>query len=145
MPRVRDRDREQHIALARTKARKAGANLDASTRNAGIDYDRAAKVQRKKDRRTRRLDDLLTEPYVESFLQALMDLEHARTKVSELLDTLTFRERHIVELRAIDGWDASEIGRVFRVTRARVYAIYNRAMKKLGDQAKLLEQAKKPS
>ena len=141
----RDPDREQHIALARTRARKEGANVAVSTRNAEIDYDRAAKVQRKKDRRTRRLDDLLTEPCVESFLQALMDLEHAKTKVSELLATLDFRERHIVELRAVEGWDVHEIAKLFRVTSARVYAIYRRAMKKLGDQAKLLEQAKKPS
>ena len=58
-----------------------------------------------------------------------------RTKIDELLKTLTYREREIVRLRygLDDGYTYTleEVGRIFRVTRERVRQIEAKALKKL--------------
>lgn len=127
----RDRDREQHIALARTKARKAGANLAASTRNAGIDYDRTMKAQRKKDRRTKRLDDLLNEPFQDTFLHALADLEHAHVRIEQMLAKLPDRERQVMRA-ALQGVPYTDLATTMQVSPARVRQLYLTAVKRLG-------------
>ena len=58
-----------------------------------------------------------------------------RTKIDELLKTLTYREREIVRLRygLDDGYTYTleEVGRIFRVTRERVRQIEAKALRKL--------------
>ena len=58
-----------------------------------------------------------------------------RTRIDELLKTLTYREREIVRLRygLDDGYTYTleEVGRIFRVTRERVRQIEAKALKKL--------------
>ncbi|TWU19702.1 sigma-70 family RNA polymerase sigma factor [Allorhodopirellula heiligendammensis] len=58
-----------------------------------------------------------------------------RTKIDELLKTLTFREREIIRLRygLVDGYSYTleECGRIFKVTRERVRQIEAKAVAKL--------------
>ena len=58
-----------------------------------------------------------------------------RARLSELLHTLTYREREIIKLRygLDDGYPYTleEVGRIFRVTRERIRQIEAKAMKKL--------------
>ena len=58
-----------------------------------------------------------------------------RTKIDELLKTLTYREREIIRLRygLDDGYTYTleEVGRIFRVTRERVRQIEAKALRKL--------------
>lgn len=58
-----------------------------------------------------------------------------RTKIGELLKTLTYREREIIRLRygLDDGYTYTleEVGRIFRVTRERVRQIEAKAIRKL--------------
>jgi DNA-directed RNA polymerase sigma subunit (sigma70/sigma32) len=128
---ARDRDREQHIALARTRARKEGANVPASMRNAAIDYDRAMKTQRKKDRMTKRLDTLLTEPFQDSFVHALADLEHAQVRIDQMLAKLPDRERQVMRA-SIEGVPYTEQAAIMRISPGRVRQLYLAAVKRLG-------------
>lgn len=113
----RDPDREQHIALARTRARKEGANVAASTRNAEIDYERTMKAQRKKERKTRRLEDLLTEPSVESHYH---HLEH-RDLIEVLLRSINYDDRIAIVMHFLEGYKQQEIAEVMGVIPARVH------------------------
>ncbi len=58
-----------------------------------------------------------------------------RSKIDELLQTLTFREREIIRLRygLVDGYSYTleEVGRIFKVTRERVRQIEAKAVAKL--------------
>ena len=58
-----------------------------------------------------------------------------RSKIDELLKTLTFREREIIRLRygLVDGYSYTleECGRIFKVTRERVRQIEAKAVAKL--------------
>jgi RNA polymerase primary sigma factor len=58
-----------------------------------------------------------------------------RTKIGEILKTLTYREREIIRLRygLDDGYTYTleEVGRIFRVTRERVRQIEAKAIRKL--------------
>jgi DNA-directed RNA polymerase specialized sigma24 family protein len=127
----RDPDREQHVALARTKARKAGGNVQASARNAGIDYDRAMNTQRKKDRMTKRLDDLLTEPFQDTFLHALADLEHAQVRIEQMLAKLPDRERQVMRA-ALQGVPYTDLAKTMQISPTRVRQLYLTAVKRLG-------------
>lgn len=113
----RDRDREQHIALARTRARKEGANVPISTRNAEIDYERTMKAQRKKERKTRRLEDLLHEPSVESHYQ---HLEH-RDLIEVLLRSINYDDRVAIVMHFLEGYKQREIAEAMGVIPARIH------------------------
>jgi RNA polymerase primary sigma factor len=58
-----------------------------------------------------------------------------RTKIDDLLKTLTYREREIIRLRygLTDGYTYTleEVGRIFKVTRERVRQIEAKAVRKL--------------
>lgn len=60
-------------------------------------------------------------------------------KINLLLDTLSYREREIIKLRygLEDGYayTLEEVGRIFKVTRARVRAVEARAIRKLENRA----------
>jgi RNA polymerase primary sigma factor len=74
-------------------------------------------------------DDSIESP-VESASRVML-----RDKVSDVLDTLTFREREIIKLRYGIGdgytYTLEEVGRIFRVTRERVRQIEAKAVRKL--------------
>ena len=61
--------------------------------------------------------------------------EMLKEKVTNVLDTLTFREREIIKLRYGIGdgytYTLEEVGRIFRVTRERVRQIEAKAVRKL--------------
>ncbi|PIE22121.1 MAG: RNA polymerase sigma factor RpoD [Planctomycetota bacterium] len=74
-------------------------------------------------------DDSIESP-VESASRVML-----RDKVTDVLDTLTFREREIIKLRYGIGdgytYTLEEVGRIFRVTRERVRQIEAKAVRKL--------------
>ncbi len=74
-------------------------------------------------------DDSVESP-VESASRVML-----RDKVTNVLDTLTFREREIIKLRYGIGdgytYTLEEVGRIFRVTRERVRQIEAKAVRKL--------------
>lgn len=116
MPRVRDRDREQHIALAIARATKAGASIPASINNAIIDYERTMKTQSNKNRKTRRLEDLLHEPSAESHYQ---HLEH-RDLIEVLLRSINYDDRIAIVMHFLEGYQQQEIAEVMGVGPGRV-------------------------
>lgn len=107
----RDQDRSQHLALAKAKAKKAGANVPASLVNAASDYDKAAKRQKQRDRRTKRLDDLLEEPSIPSFLDQLEIID----QVESLLSKLSERDRAALTLHHLLRLSRSEVGHILGV------------------------------
>ena len=139
----RDRDREQHIALAIARATKAGANIPASINNAIIDYERTMKVQAKKDRRTKRLDDLLDEPCCESFAQAMIDMEHAKIRVYKMMHKRKGRELAVVNLHAMEGMTFADVGESLKISASRAYQLYHRAIGRLGGDAKATRAVRK--
>ena len=61
--------------------------------------------------------------------------EMLKERISDVLDSLTFREREIIKLRYGIGdgytYTLEEVGRIFRVTRERVRQIEAKAVRKL--------------
>ncbi|MDP6381447.1 MAG: sigma-70 family RNA polymerase sigma factor, partial [Phycisphaerae bacterium] len=61
--------------------------------------------------------------------------EMLKTKIDQVLKTLTYREREIIRLRygIPDGYTYTleEVGRIFRITRERVRQIEAKALRKL--------------
>ncbi len=72
-------------------------------------------------------------------------LEHLKSRINEVLRTLSYREREIIRLRygLGDGYcyTLEEVGKIFCVTRERVRQIESKAVRKLqqGSRAKELE------
>jgi RNA polymerase primary sigma factor len=64
-----------------------------------------------------------------------MAQEMLRSRISGLLDTLSYREREVIKLRygLGDGYayTLEEVGHIFQVTRERIRQIEGRAMRKL--------------
>lgn len=124
---VRDRDREQHMALAKARARRSGANVPASLLNAARDYDKTAKHQKQRDRRTKRLDDLLEEPAVSSFLDQLIAIDaadHALAKLDE-------RDRSIVIMRHLEGLSRTAICALLGVREENLKSVLGNALKRM--------------
>lgn len=138
---VRDHDRAQHIALARTRARKKGANVQASVRNAATDYDRTMKAQRKKDRKTKRLDDLLNEPSVPSFLDRLEIVE----QVEALLSKLDERDRASLTLFHLLQLSRTEVGDALGINNCEVTHLLQRARAKAREVGKTMEVCPVPA
>jgi len=78
--------------------------------------------------------DFIEDDSVESPVQAAGH-EMLRERISDVLNTLTFREREIIKLRYGIGdgytYTLEEVGRIFRVTRERVRQIEAKAVRKL--------------
>ncbi len=78
--------------------------------------------------------DFIEDDSVESPVESA-SREMLKDKVSDVLDTLTFREREIIKLRYGIGdgytYTLEEVGRIFRVTRERVRQIEAKAVRKL--------------
>ena len=78
--------------------------------------------------------DFIEDESAESPMQAAGH-EMLKERIDEVLSTLTFREREIVELRYGIGdgytYTLEEVGRIFRVTRERVRQIEAKAVRKL--------------
>lgn len=123
---VRDPDRSQHMALAKAKAKKAGANVPASLVNAARDFDKTTKRQKQRDRRTKRLDDLLEEPAIPSFLDRLEIMDQVDTLLAKLpkQDRAALTLFHLLELCRSDigrilGVSANTAGKLVRSARER--------------------------
>ncbi len=110
----RDRDREQHIALAIARATKEGANVPASIHNAKIDYERAMKTQRKRERRTKSLETLRTEPSVPSFLEQLEIVDI----VNSVMKMLPIETRQVLALVYLEGKPQAEVADLLCISRA---------------------------
>ena len=58
-----------------------------------------------------------------------------RTRINDVLKTLTYREREILKLRYGIGdgytYTLEEVGRIFKVTRERVRQVESKAIRKL--------------
>lgn len=108
---MRDVDRSQHLALAKAKAKKAGANVPASLVNAARDYDKTERRQRQRARRTKRLDDLLHEPAAPSFLERLEIVD----QVDILLAKLSEQDRAALTLYHLLQLSRTEVGRILGV------------------------------
>jgi RNA polymerase primary sigma factor len=78
--------------------------------------------------------DFIEDDSVESPVQAAGH-EMLRERITDVLNTLTFREREIIKLRYGIGdgytYTLEEVGRIFRVTRERVRQIEAKAVRKL--------------
>jgi RNA polymerase primary sigma factor len=78
--------------------------------------------------------DFIEDESAESPVQAAGH-EMLKERISEVLNTLTFREREIIKLRYGIGdgytYTLEEVGRIFRVTRERVRQIEAKAVRKL--------------
>ena len=78
--------------------------------------------------------DFIEDDSVESPVESA-SREMLKDKVTNVLDTLTFREREIIKLRYGIGdgytYTLEEVGRIFRVTRERVRQIEAKAVRKL--------------
>lgn len=107
----RDPDRSQHMELAKAKAKKLGANVPASLVNAARDYDKTSRRQKQKARRTKRLDDLLEEPSIPSFLDRLEIID----QVDTLLAKLTEQDRAALTLHHLLQLSRTEVGRILGV------------------------------
>jgi len=107
----RDPDRSQHLALAKAKAKKAGANVPASLVNAARDYDKTERRQKQRAKRTKRLDDLLHEPAAPSFLERLEIVD----QVDTLLAKLTEQDRAALTLYHLLQLSRTEVGRILGV------------------------------
>jgi RNA polymerase sigma factor (sigma-70 family) len=103
----------QFVQLAIQRAIARGRPFDQAKviEHARIDWARRQKAERKRQRKTRRIDDLIEEPASPS-RQAAID---AKIDASRMLEELTQREHSMIALLFLSGYSRSEVAHTLGV------------------------------
>lgn len=118
-------DRHQHVALAIQKARKNGLPVEIAIKSALIDWDRKKRTERKRLRRTKRLDDLLSEPAaVPDQMEAMM----SKTEVNFLLDFLTPQQCLVIASTFLEQRTRREVAAMLEISLQAVTDTKRRAI-----------------
>ena len=132
------RARAQFIALAIVRASSKLAARDRlaiafkAATDAAAEWDRRESRQRRNGIKTVSIDTLLDEPAQESFVQALIDREHADIRIAKLLARLPDRERTVVERYGFQGETLQAVAKHLGVSTTRARQLYLAAVKRLG-------------
>jgi RNA polymerase sigma factor (sigma-70 family) len=100
-------ERRQFINLALQRARRSGRTYDERKviALAKVDWQRRRAAERRRQRRTKRLDDLIEEPAIPNFLDAIVAAEEAL----RLADRLEGRQREVIHLLFIAQLSRQEV------------------------------------
>lgn len=118
-----DDDRIQHMRAHVLAALKRGVTTEQAVTDATKSWERLAKREKRKAKRTRSLEELPTEPSIPSFLSALVDRLH----VEEVLERLPPAQRLALVLTQLVRLSRSEVAASLGVSLKHVKDLVDEA------------------